>query len=100
VAVHYPIRAGCTPPLDFKKSFLRQVGQAGKNGSILDNSVLNAFISSGQRKQNYRRLEEGRIFFYLEQKFLFDFQPSHVILLFLTKHRNYWQSHARQNNNI
>ena len=94
------------PPLDLKKSFLRQVGQSGKNGdapkegSILDNSVLNAFISSGQRKQNYRRLEEGRIFFYLEQKFLFDFQPSHVILLFLTNHRNYLQSHARQNNNI
>ena len=47
----------------------RQVGQPGKNGdapkevSISDNSVLNPFISSGPRKLNYRRLEKRRIFF-------------------------------------
>jgi len=42
----------------------RQVSQAGKIkmhpkrfASISDNSVLNAFISSGPRKLNYRRLE-------------------------------------------
>jgi len=29
--------------------------------SISDNGVLKAFLSSGLRKLNYRRLEEGKI---------------------------------------
>ena len=45
--------------------------------SLSDNSVLNAFISSGPRKLNYRRSEEGGyfyfLFFYFAQKFLFLF---------------------------
>ena len=54
--------------------------------SFWDNSVINAFILSGPRKLNYRRLEEGWIFFLLFKiPFL---QPSYGILSFLTLKRN------------
>ena len=89
VAVHYPplseIMGGVPPPWIFTKSLFRRlltwnkssmtndrllvvVGDAPKN-----NSVLYAFISSGPRKLNYRRLEG----------FFFYFQPSYGLLLFL-----------------
>ena len=43
----------------------RQVGQVGKNGDAPEDS----FILSGPRKINYRRLEEGRIFFFNKNSF-------------------------------
>jgi len=60
----------------------RMVMHPKKLASISDNSVFNAFISSGPRKLNYPRLEEGKKKF--NKIFLFFFHPSYGILLFLT----------------
>jgi len=53
--------------------------------SISDNSVLNAFISSGPRKLDYRRLEGFKKKFIFNKISFFYFQPSYGKLLFLTQ---------------
>ena len=115
VAVHYPpppsYLRGVYPPLDFYKVIISkafdkkqviydhwQVGQAAKNGdtpkelfaSVSINSVLNAFIFSGSRKLNYRRLEEGKtifICFYFEQKFLYLLSAFYMVYFYVYMYR-------------
>ena len=57
--------------LIFTKSLNYKQLSEGNSDLGMDNSVLNAFILSGPRKLNYRRMEDGRIFFlyfsYFEQ---------------------------------